>query len=54
MAASAALAGVQTGLTVAQPYLGMSPLALAALIGSVTCASSLAGIVARIIQQKGL
>lgn len=51
MALSAVLSGVVTTLTIAQPYLGVSPLLLAGLIGVIATASSLVGIFARLIPQ---
>lgn len=54
MALSAVLSGAATGLTIAQPYLGADPLTLAGIVGVATTASSLIGIYARIVQQKGV
>ena len=54
MALSAILSGIGTGLAIAQPYLGVNPLAIAAFVGLVTMATSLIGIWARLIRQQGL
>ena len=54
MALSAVLSGIGTGLAIAQPYLGINPLAIAAFVGIITMATSLIGIWARLIKQQGL
>ena len=54
MALSAVLSGIGTGLAIAQPYLGINPLAIAAFVGAITMATSLIGIWARLIKQQGL
>lgn len=54
MALSAVLSGVGTGLALAQPYLGVDPLTIAASVGGLTTISSLIGIYARIVKQQGL
>jgi fluoride ion exporter CrcB/FEX len=47
----AVLAGTGTGLTVAQPYLGVSPLVLAGIIGAMTTVANLSAIYARLVKQ---
>ena len=54
MALSAALSGVATGLTIAQPYLGVNPLSVAAVVGVATTVASLIGIYARLVRQRGI
>ena len=54
MALSAVMSGAATSLTIAQPYLGVDPLSLAAIVGVVTTLASLIGIYARIVMQEGL
>jgi hypothetical protein len=54
MALSAVLSGVGTALAIAQPYLGVSPLVVAGIVGVITCATSLIGIWARLVKQTGL
>lgn len=52
MAIAAVLSGIGTALTIAQPYLGISPLLLAGFIGAISTASSLIGIWARVVKQE--
>jgi hypothetical protein len=54
MALSALLSGVSTGLTIAQPYLGVNPLSVAAIVSVVVTAASLIGIYARVVKQQAL
>lgn len=54
MFSSAVLSGVGTALTIAQPYLGVSPLVLAGIVGAITTLVSLIGIYARVVKQEGL
>jgi putative Mn2+ efflux pump MntP len=54
MALSAVLSGIGTGLAIAQPYLGVNPLAIAAFVGIITMLTSILGIWARLIKQQGL
>lgn len=54
MALSAVLSGLGTALTIAQPYLGISPLLIAGFIGAITMLSSLLGIYARVVKQQGI
>ena len=54
MALSALLSGLATGLTIAQPYLGINPLTVAAIVGSVTTVTCLIGIYARIVKQQSM
>lgn len=54
LALSAVLSGIGTTLTIAQPYLGVSPLTLAGIIGAITTVASLIGIYARVIKQEGI
>lgn len=52
MAIAAVLSGIVTALTIAQPYLGISPLLLAGSIGAISTVSSLIGIWARVVKQE--
>lgn len=52
MALAAALSGIGTALTIAQPYLGFDPLFVAGVVGFLTTAVSLIGIYARIVKQR--
>lgn len=54
MFVSAVLSGIGTGLAIAQPYLGVNPLAIAAFVGIITMLTSILGICARLIKQQGL
>jgi len=54
MALSAVLSGLATGLTIAQPYLGINPLTVAGFVGTVTTVTCLIGIYARIVKQQGM
>lgn len=54
MLLSAVLSGIATGLTIAQPYLGVNPLLLAGIVGVATTAVSLTGIYARLVKQQGI
>lgn len=56
MALSAILSGVATGLTIAQPYLGINPLLVAigiAILATSASMISIIGIYARIVKQSG-
>jgi putative Mn2+ efflux pump MntP len=54
MALAAVLSGVATGLTIAQPYLGINPLSVAGVVGLLTTVSAVIGIYARIVKQQGI
>lgn len=54
MALSAVLSGVATGLTIAQPYLGVNPLSIAGIVGAATTVASIIGIYARVVKQRGI
>lgn len=57
MLLSAVLAGVATGLTIAQPYLGVNPLLVAfavAVLTTTASVTSLIGIYARVVKQQGI
>lgn len=54
MALAAVLSGVATGLTIAQPYIGVNPLSVAGTVGVLTTVSAVIGIYARIVKQQGI
>jgi hypothetical protein len=53
MLLSAVLSGTATGLTIAQPYLGVNPLSVAGIVGVATTVASIIAIYARIVKQQG-
>lgn len=57
MLVSALLAGIATGLTIAQPYLRVDPLLIAfcvAVLTTTASATSLIGVYARVVKQQGI
>jgi hypothetical protein len=54
MLLSAVLSGTATGLTIAQPYLGVNPLSVAGIVGIATTTASLIAIYARLVKQQGI
>lgn len=54
MALAALMGGIATWLSLAQPYLGVNPLLVAAGAAVSATAASLIGIYARIVQQAGV
>jgi hypothetical protein len=57
MALSAVLSGVVAGLTMAQPYLNVSPILIAVAVAVLTTAAaliSILGICARVVKQQGI
>lgn len=57
MLVSAVIAGAATGLTIAQPYLGVNPLLIAFVVAVLTTTASvtsLIGVYARVVKQEGI
>lgn len=57
MLLSAVLAGTGTGLTIAQPYLGIDPLWIAFIVAVLTTTASVTSLIAiyaRVVKQQGL
>lgn len=57
MALSAILSGIATGLTIAQPYLGVNPILIAVVVAVLATSASMisiVGIYARVVKQQGI